>query len=89
MNPNPNLTRREVEILAFLPARKTNREIAEALFITTRTVATHLTSIYAKLGVTNRTEAAIVASEAPPDVGGDSRLVAGPEPHGLPSRGHD
>ncbi len=63
------LTRREAEILAFLPAGKTNREIAEALSIARRTVATHLSSIYAKLGVSNRAEAAIVALRLFPMLG--------------------
>jgi DNA-binding CsgD family transcriptional regulator len=37
---------------------RTNREIAAALFVTERTVASHLTHVYAKLGVRSRTELA-------------------------------
>lgn len=56
-----HLTLRELEVLAYLSSGKTNREIAEALFIATSTVKNHLCSIYAKLGVSNRTEAAVVS----------------------------
>jgi DNA-binding NarL/FixJ family response regulator len=56
-----HLTLRELEVLAYLPSGKTNREIAEALFISESTVKAHLTSLYAKLGVSNRTKAALVA----------------------------
>jgi len=37
---------------------RTNREVASALFLTERTVASHLTRVYAKLGVRSRTELA-------------------------------
>jgi two-component system, NarL family, response regulator LiaR len=56
----PSLTPRELEVLASLMAGKTNREIAAELSIGVGTVKSHLSSIYAKLGVWNRTEAAIV-----------------------------
>jgi DNA-binding NarL/FixJ family response regulator len=36
----------------------TNREIAQALFVTQRTVEVHLTSIYRKLGITSRSQLA-------------------------------
>jgi DNA-binding CsgD family transcriptional regulator len=39
-------------------AGRTNREIADALFVTPRTAATHVTHILAKLDVASRTEAA-------------------------------
>jgi DNA-binding NarL/FixJ family response regulator len=48
------LTRREVEVLAQLAAGGSNREIAEALFVTEATVKTHLAHIYFKLGVVDR-----------------------------------
>jgi len=55
------LTARERDILAHLAQGKTNEAIAAALFISPRTVTTHVTRIYAKLGVSNRAEAVAVA----------------------------
>ncbi|HVF74100.1 MAG TPA: response regulator transcription factor [Acidimicrobiales bacterium] len=51
------LTRKEREVLARLADGMSNREIAEALYITPATVKTHLAHIYTKLGVANRQEA--------------------------------
>lgn len=48
------LTRREIEVLARLAAGGSNREIAEALYVTEATVKTHLAHIYGKLGVVDR-----------------------------------
>ena len=44
----------------------TNREIAEALFITTKTVETHLRHAYAKLGISSRRELAGTLGQAQP-----------------------
>lgn len=55
------LTAREREILALIAAGRSNQETADALFISIRTVTTHLTSIYGKLGVANRAEAIVYA----------------------------
>jgi two-component system, NarL family, response regulator LiaR len=44
------------------PRAKSDREIAETLFIGTRTVETHVSNLIAKLGVHNRTEAATLAT---------------------------
>ena len=55
------LTPREAEILRLLVAGRTNPEIAKALFLSPRTVATHLTHVFAKLGVANRAEAVAAA----------------------------
>jgi DNA-binding NarL/FixJ family response regulator len=52
------LSRREVEVLALLATGRANREIAERLVISDRTVARHLTNIYRKIGVSSRTQAA-------------------------------
>ena len=58
----PNgLTAREVEVLRLLAAGKTNRQIAEALVISRNTVLHHVSNIYGKAGVANRTEAATYA----------------------------
>ena len=56
-----SLTAREVEVLRLLAAGKTNRQIAEALTISRNTVLHHVSNIYGKAGVTNRTEAATYA----------------------------
>ncbi|WP_417224090.1 response regulator [Amphritea sp.] len=55
------LTEREAEVLYWLANGKTNREIAEILEISPRTINKHLEQIFPKLGVENRTAAAGVA----------------------------
>ena len=55
------LTEREVEVLRLLPRGLSNAEIAEALFVSPRTVQTHLTNLYAKLDVGGRAEAVAYA----------------------------
>lgn len=57
------LTAREIEVLGFLITHHSYREIADALYISPRTVGTHITSIHSKLGVTSRREAAKIAAE--------------------------
>ena len=55
------LSPREIEVLAVLAAGRTNRQIAEQLFITEKTAAIHVSRILDKLGVANRVEAAATA----------------------------
>ncbi|MCF3943217.1 response regulator [Oceanobacillus alkalisoli] len=55
------LTEREREVLLLLAAGKTNQEIAEELFIATKTVKVHVSNILAKLEVQDRTQAVIYA----------------------------
>jgi len=55
------LTAREREILRLLAAGGTNRHIAEALFISEKTVKTHLNNIFRKLNVTRRLQAVVYA----------------------------
>jgi DNA-binding NarL/FixJ family response regulator len=52
------LTPREREVLALVADGRTNRQIAEALFISDKTASVHVSNILAKLGVANRAEAA-------------------------------
>ncbi len=54
------LSVRETEILSLLVSGKTNREIAEILFISISTVKTHIASIFAKTGARNRLEASVL-----------------------------
>ena len=62
-NKDVELTVRELDVLAFLVNGDSNNSIAEKLCITEHTVKAHLTQIYKKLGVTNRTSAAIKAKD--------------------------
>jgi DNA-binding CsgD family transcriptional regulator len=52
-----HLTKREVEILRLAAEGRSNSEIAQALWVTEQTVKFHLSNIYRKLGVSNRTGA--------------------------------
>ncbi|MFQ6026140.1 MAG: AAA family ATPase [Dehalococcoidia bacterium] len=56
------LTKREVEVLSLLSSGKTDREIAEALFVSVRTVGGHVSNILNKTNSANRTEAAAYAT---------------------------
>lgn len=55
------LTTREKEILSLIVDGKSNTEIARALIISTHTVKAHIESIYRKLGVHNKVQAAVYA----------------------------
>lgn len=55
------LTRRELEVIKLVGEGKTNREIAEQLFISARTVQAHMSNIFSKLQVSSRTEAVMYA----------------------------
>ena len=60
----PNgLTEREGQVLALVAAGSTNRQIADELFLSQKTVARHVSNIFTKLGVTTRTAAARFAFE--------------------------
>lgn len=52
------LTRREREILALVAEGRSNAQLASALWVTEQTIKFHLSNVYRKLGVSNRTEAA-------------------------------
>lgn len=55
------LTGREIEVLALLAQGMTNKDIAQMLFLSVRTIEAHLRSIYVKLNVASRTEAVLWA----------------------------
>jgi len=54
---HPDLTRRELEILRLVAEGLSNAELAKMLWVTEQTVKFHLSNIYRKLNVSNRTEA--------------------------------
>jgi DNA-binding CsgD family transcriptional regulator len=54
-----NLTAREVEILKKVAEGQSNADIATSLWVTEQTVKFHLSNVYRKLGVANRTQAAV------------------------------
>jgi DNA-binding NarL/FixJ family response regulator len=60
---HPDLTPREQEVLELLSHGAENREIATALFISERTVKNHVTNILTRLGLKNRTQAALWAQK--------------------------
>jgi DNA-binding NarL/FixJ family response regulator len=55
------LSEREAQVLRFVAAGKSNRQIADALFVSPNTVANHVRSILSKTQSNNRTEAAAFA----------------------------
>jgi LuxR family maltose regulon positive regulatory protein len=57
------LSERELQVLRLVATGLSNRDIAEALYISLNTVKTHLQRIYGKLGVSSRTAAATIAQE--------------------------
>jgi two-component system NarL family response regulator len=57
----PELTPREQEVLRLLVAGKSNKELATTLGLSGDTVKTHLTHLFSKLGVSDRTQAATIA----------------------------
>ena len=61
-SPTPGgLTDREAEVLRLLTQERTNREIAEELYISPKTVGRHVENIYTKIGVSTRAGAAVFA----------------------------
>ena len=67
VNKKPHMTnklsKREIEVLTEMVKGKTNKEIAATLFVSEKTVKTHVSHIFNKLQVTDRTKAAIYAME--------------------------
>lgn len=58
-----DLTSREIDVLRLIAQGTTNREIAEKLVISEGTVKNHITNILSRLGLRDRTQAAIYARE--------------------------
>jgi DNA-binding NarL/FixJ family response regulator len=58
---NPELTDRELEVLAAIASGQTNPQIAAALYLSPNTVMHHSTNVYRKLGVRGRAEAVALA----------------------------
>ncbi len=73
----PHLTQREADILALLVEGLSNHDISVRLFLSEKTVKAHLASIFRKLGVANRTQAAMTAL---------SLGIGHPETNGLAAR---
>ena len=57
------LTDREVEVLRLIARGRSNRQVAEQLVISPKTVGRHVENLYAKLGVSSRAAAAVRAME--------------------------
>ena len=60
---NTNLSEREIEIIRLVGQGKSNKEIAQTLFISVNTVKVHLANIFKKIDVSSRTEATLFAIE--------------------------
>ncbi|WP_199779877.1 helix-turn-helix transcriptional regulator [Streptomyces sp. LaPpAH-108] len=71
------LTGRERDVLRLVSAGRSNRQIAEELFISPKTASVHVSNILAKLGVSSRGEAAALAHRLELFPPGEERLVAG------------
>jgi DNA-binding NarL/FixJ family response regulator len=63
LGPDESLTRKELEVLTRLAEGRSNKEIADAMFVAPATIKTHLAHIYSKLAVTGRQEAVARAVE--------------------------
>ena len=57
------LSEREQEVLALMALGLSNRQIAHELYLSVDTIKTHVRSVFSKLGVSNRTQAALVAAD--------------------------
>jgi predicted ATPase/DNA-binding CsgD family transcriptional regulator len=78
---------REAEVLALVAERATNAEIAARLFVSVRTVESHVSSLLRKLGAGDRRELARMAAEGVADGAGGSEATARPGRPPAPGRG--
>ena len=58
-----DLTDREVDVLRLIARGLSNRQVAERLFISPKTVGRHVENLYAKIGISSRAAAAVFAME--------------------------
>jgi DNA-binding NarL/FixJ family response regulator len=63
-SPFPQLTERELEVLDLIATGEANERIARRLSISEKTVRNHVSNIFTKLGVSDRTAAALKARDA-------------------------
>jgi two-component system response regulator NreC len=62
-SPEPELTPRELDVLRLLVRGNTNRQVADELGLSTRTVESHRANLQGKLGLTSRVELVEYAEE--------------------------
>jgi DNA-binding NarL/FixJ family response regulator len=67
------LTEREQEIARLVAEGGTNREIAKVLFLSPKTVERHVSNVFKKVGVRNRTELASRLRDLPGEHAGNAR----------------
>ena len=63
VRPSDRTEQREQEVLALIALGMSNREIAHELYLSVDTIKTHVRSVFGKLGVANRTQAALAAGD--------------------------
>ncbi|MGH7773017.1 MAG: response regulator [Candidatus Binatia bacterium] len=71
------LTKRELEILRFVAEGLTNEEIGKKIFVSEKTVKTHLTNIFGKLKVNNRFKAALLIMNRPTETASQAMAWTG------------
>ncbi len=76
--PHPNLTQRELEVVAALANGLTYQEISEELTVTISTVKTHVHHVYRKLGVANRSDAVSLVIEGKRPCGPEKESASRP-----------
>lgn len=81
MNTRDELTKQERVVLSFVARGWRTAKIAQELYLSPRTVETHLAHIYSKLDVSSRTEAAVYALKANWAEGGEIRRNPDDSPH--------